>query len=138
MKRSKKEEDFLEQIRMIPNISLACEKTDLSRNTIYRWCNEDKDFKKLLDDALKTGTESVSDLSETKLIAHINNGNLRAIKYWLDNHKANYMRPRPKSFWEEMLGGAGPVVTFNMLPPETDPIKAKAEQMAKIQREKQQ
>lgn len=119
MKRSKQEETFLEQIRMIPNISLACEKTDLSRNTIYRWCKEDQGFKERLDDALKTGTESVSDLAESKLIAHINNGSMRAIEYWLDNNKNNYARPRPKSFWEEILKGNNSVTKIVIHTPET-------------------
>jgi hypothetical protein len=119
MKRPKQEEAFLNEVRKIPNISLACEKTDLSRNTIYRWCKEDQNFKERLDDALKTGIESVSDLAESKLIAHINNGNMRAIEYWLDNNKNNYARPRPKSFWEEILKGNDSVTKIVIHTPET-------------------
>jgi predicted site-specific integrase-resolvase len=87
---------------MVPNISVACENVGLSRNTVYRWCHEDPDFKVRLDEAINTGTESVSDLAESKLIAYINDGNLRAIQYWLDNNKRNYARPRPKDFWESI------------------------------------
>jgi hypothetical protein len=119
MKRSKQEEAFLNEIRKIPNISLACEKTDLSRNTVYRWCKEDQSFKERLDNALKTGIESVSDLAESKLIAHINNGSMRAIEYWLDNNKSNYARPRPKSFWEEILKGNNSVTKIVIHTPET-------------------
>jgi len=100
MKRFRHENAFLEQIKTIPNISLACEKIGLSRNTIYRWCKEDPDFKKRLNEALGNGTESVNDLAESKLITLINSGNMQAIKYWLDNNKKTYMRPRPKNFWE--------------------------------------
>jgi hypothetical protein len=53
-----------------------------------------------MDEAIETGTESVNDLAESKLIGHINSGSLRAIEYWLDNNKRNYARPRPKDFWE--------------------------------------
>ncbi|MFA6077310.1 MAG: hypothetical protein WC735_04535 [Candidatus Paceibacterota bacterium] len=102
MKRFRHENAFLEQIKTIPNISLACEKIGLSRNTIYRWCKEDPDFKNRLDEALGNGTESVNDLAESKLITLINSGNMQAIKYWLDNNKKNYMRPRPKNFWESL------------------------------------
>jgi len=102
MKRFRHENAFLEQIKTIPNISLACEKIGLSRNTIYRWCKEDPDFKNRLDEALGNGTESVNDLAESKLITQINSGNMQAIKYWLDNNKKNYMRPRPKNFWESL------------------------------------
>lgn len=100
MKRNRKEVQFLEQLQTIPNISLACEKVGLSRNTIYRWCKEDPAFKDRLDEAIETGTESVNDLAESKLISQINASNMQAIRYWLDNNKKTYMRPRPKDFWE--------------------------------------
>lgn len=100
MKRYKREKAFLEHIKTVPNISLACEKVGLSRNTVYRWCKEDLAFKTRLDEAIDTGTESVNDLAESKLIGHINSGSLRAIEYWLDNNKKNYARPRPKDFWD--------------------------------------
>src|SRR3989338_4560343 len=99
MKRYK-ETPFLEQIKSIPNVSLACEKVGLSRNTVYRWCNEDPEFKERVDAALENGIESVNDLAESKLITNINNGNMRAIQYWLDNNKKTYIRPRPKNFWD--------------------------------------
>lgn len=89
-------------MQTIPNISLACEKVGLSRNTIYRWCKEDPAFKDRLDEAIETGTESVNDLAESKLISQINASNMQAIKYWLDNNKKTYMRPRPKDFWENI------------------------------------
>jgi len=101
MKRHRKEVPFLEQIRKIPNISLACEKVGISRNTIYRWCSEDPAFKERLDEAIENGADSISDLAESKLITHINNGNMQAIKYWLDNNKKKYIKPRPKDLWNQ-------------------------------------
>ena len=115
MKRHKKENIFLEQIRTVPNISVACEKVGLSRNTIYRWCNEDPEFKRQLDEALNLGTASVNDLAESKLISQINSGNMRAIMYWLDNNKKNYARPRPKDFWDG-IKETDRVVTINITP----------------------
>lgn len=100
MKKYHKETPFLEQLKNIPNISLACEKVGLSRNTVYRWCNEDEEFKKRVDNAMNDGVESINDLAESKLISSINNGNLRAIEYWLTNNKKTYIKPRPKDFWE--------------------------------------
>lgn len=96
MKKHYKENQFLEQLERVPNVSLACEKVGLARNTIYRWRCEDPAFAARMDTALMAGTESVNDLAESKLISHINNGNLRAIQYWLDNNKKNYIKPRPK------------------------------------------
>lgn len=96
MKKHYKENKFLEQLERVPNVSLACEKVGLARNTIYRWRGEDPAFTARMDTALVAGTESVNDLAESKLISHINNGNMRAIQYWLDNNKKNYIKPRPK------------------------------------------
>lgn len=96
MKRKRKELPFLEQLEKVPNVSLACERVGIARNTVYRWCKEDPDFKARMDTALSYGTQSVNDLAESKLISHINNGNLRAIQYWLDNNKKTYIKPRPK------------------------------------------
>jgi hypothetical protein len=93
-KKDKKVKDFLEHLNTVPNISLACEKVGLARNTIYRWCKEDKEFQESVDNALLCGVDSITDLAESKLITHINNGNLRSIQYWLDNHKKEYIRPR--------------------------------------------
>ena len=104
MKRNRKEIPFLEQLNKIPNISLACEKVGLSRNTIYRWCQEDPDFKNRLDEAIDSGTDSINDLAGSKLFSKINAGDMRAIVYWLDNNKKTYMRPRPKDFWDTIRG----------------------------------
>lgn len=103
MKKKYKEDKFLEQLERVPNVSLACEKVGLSRNTVYRWCGEDPDFKARMDSALESGVHSVNDLAESKLISHINNGNLRAIQYWLDNNKKNYIRPRDKNMWQPFV-----------------------------------
>jgi len=101
MKKHYKENKFLEQLERVPNVSLACEKVGLSRNTIYRWRGEDPAFAARMDTALVAGTESVNDLAESKLISHINSGNLRAIQYWLDNNKKAYIKPRDKNMWKQ-------------------------------------
>lgn len=118
MKRHRKEKAFLEQLEAIPNVSLACEKIGLSRNTVYRWCNEDPKFKESFDAAITKGTESVNDLAESKLIGHINQGNMQAIRYWLDNNKKTYIRPRPKNFWE-IANDEGPIthITISRVDP---------------------
>ena len=103
MKKHYKEIPFIEQLEKVPNVSLACEKIGIARNTVYRWCSEDPDFKARMEKALTAGTNSVNDLAESKLISHINNGNMRAIQYWLDNNKKNYIKPRDKDIWKQQL-----------------------------------
>lgn len=99
MKKFRKMKPLLEQLRKLPNVSVACERVEVSRNTFYKWCMSDPEFKKEVDVALDSGIESINDLAESKLIGLINNGNQRAVEYWLNNHKKAYIKPRDKNFW---------------------------------------
>lgn len=128
MKKYRKEKPFLEELRKIPNISLACEKVGIARNTVYRWRNEDSDFDARVEDALVSGVESVNDLAESKLVTNINNGNMRAIQYWLDNNKKTYIRPRPKNFWD-VLDGPGHIAEIVISP--VDPGRTRKSQAEK-------
>lgn len=102
MKRQKKtEQSFLDQLEKVPNISLACEKLGLSRNTIYRWRREDDAFNQRVNGALTGGILNVNDLAESKLIGLINQGSIRAIMYWLENNNSRYSKPNLKEFREK-------------------------------------
>jgi hypothetical protein len=124
MKKHYKEIPFIEQLEKVPNVSLACEKIGIARNTVYRWCSEDPDFKARMDKALTAGTSSVNDLAESKLISHINNGNMRAIQYWLDNNKKNYIKPRNKDMWKTPFV---PVTKIEIIAPEEYTVKKSKE-----------
>lgn len=100
MKRSKNVKIFIENLEKIPNVSLACEKADISRNTIYKWRKENLQFCDLMDEALDKGVHSINDLAESKLIGKIQSSDMRAIEYWLNNNKKNYIRPRPNSVYD--------------------------------------
>lgn len=83
MKKNKKSDEFLEQLRKIPIVQVACEKVGISRNSIYRWRNEDVEFCKNMDKALLEGEELVNDMSESQLISLIRDKNWNAISFWL-------------------------------------------------------
>jgi hypothetical protein len=101
MKKYRKSKKFLAELKAVPIVSLACEKTGISRNSVYEWRKNDNDFKKGMDEALEKGTYSINDLAESKLINAIQKGERWAIMFWLNNNKKNYARPRPKDFWEK-------------------------------------
>ena len=103
MKRNKSEKAFLEELAKTSNISVACEKAGISRQSVYRWMDVDLKFRKKVNKAIQFGIESINDLAELKLISFIKDGNLKAIKYWLDSRKKAYMKPRPKDFWTEIF-----------------------------------
>lgn len=83
MKKDRMAELFLEQLRKIPIIQVACEKVDVSRNTVYRWRKEGPEFAKAMDEALADGEAVVNDMSESQLLSKIKNGEWPPIAFWL-------------------------------------------------------
>ncbi len=83
MKKDRTAELFLEQLRKIPIVQVACEKVDVSRNTVYRWRKEDAEFAKAMDEALVDGEAVVNDMSESQLLSKIKNGEWPPIAFWL-------------------------------------------------------
>lgn len=79
-------------LEKVPVISVVCEKMNISRATIYRWIDDDPDFKELKDEVLKKGREVVNDLAESKLISKIQDGDNWANKFWLENNCRRYMK----------------------------------------------
>lgn len=90
MKKNKLQDQFLEELAKVPIVQVACEKTGLSRNSIYRWRKEDKAFEKKMDDALKLGVAFVNDMSESQLLTLIKEKSYQAISFWLRHRNDNY------------------------------------------------
>lgn len=90
MKKNRKKDEFLEHLRKIPIIQVAAEKSDISRNTIYRWRKEDANFRKIMAEALAEGEELINDLSESQLLTLIKEKNWSALSFWLRNHHPKY------------------------------------------------
>lgn len=90
IKQAKKKEALIEQLKKAPIIQLACERSDISRMTFYRWKKEDKSFAEAVEEALTTGSALINDLAESKLIAAIKEGNMTGIIWWLKHHHSAY------------------------------------------------
>lgn len=90
MKKNKKRDEFLVQLRKIPIVLVACEKSGLSRNSVYRWRRDDAIFAKDMDEALKEGEELVNDMSESQLLTMIKEKNWSAISFWLKHRHDKY------------------------------------------------
>ena len=71
-----------------------CESLTVSRQSFYRWMEEDIEFKEAVESALNIGVESINDLAESKLVSNIRKGSQRSAEFWLINNKRNYMKPR--------------------------------------------
>ena len=90
MKKNKFQDQFLIELAKIPIVQVACEKTDLSRNTVYRWRREDTSFAKKMDRALLDGVALVNDMSESQLLTLIKEKNFPAVRFWLNKRHPAY------------------------------------------------
>ena len=90
MKKNKFQDLFLAELEKVPIVQVACEKTNLSRNTVYRWRKEDLGFAKKMDESLSKGVALVNDMSETQLLTLIKEKNWPAISFWLKHRNDNY------------------------------------------------
>jgi hypothetical protein len=87
-------EKFIELIQDTPLISYACKRLRLSRTTIYRWRKTNPEFKEKLDNALEYGRENVNDMAEAMLIQKIQERDMGATKFWLNNNHPKYIPKR--------------------------------------------
>jgi hypothetical protein len=90
VRKAREQAVLLEQLRKMPIVQIACEKSGVSRATYYRWKKEDEQFAAAADEALYDGTALVSDMAESQLLAQIRDNNLGAIMYWLKHRNPNY------------------------------------------------
>ncbi len=93
MKNAKEKKVFLENLKKIPIIQVAADRSSVSRASVYRWKKEDKEFSKMLEEALNEGEALINDLSEGQLITLIKDKNFPAIRFWL-NHRHVKFRER--------------------------------------------
>jgi len=90
MKKNKIKDSFLEQLRKIPIVQVACEKTNISRNSVYRWKNTDKKFREEMEVALVEGEALVNDMTENQLLSLIREKNWHAISFWLRHRNPKF------------------------------------------------
>lgn len=90
MKKISHMDTFLDEVRKVPIIQVACEKSGISRNTVYRWKREDSDFAKQLTEAEAEGVAFVNDMSESQLLQLIKDRKFSAIRLWLTNNHQRF------------------------------------------------
>jgi len=72
------------------NISFACKRAGVSRETYYRWRKDSEEFTLKYDSAVSSGKEFVNDLAHSKLMQSINEGYFPAVKFQLMNCHDDY------------------------------------------------
>jgi|SRR3989338_3115189 len=91
---------FLDILEDMPLVSVAAKRAGIAKSTIYRWRQKSRAFARQMEATLKRGRDTVNDLAESQLINLVRKGDFKSVRYWLDNNKKEYARPRPKNFWE--------------------------------------
>lgn len=82
---------LIDELKRMPIIEVACRKTDTGRTTYYRWREEDKEFARESDEAIKFGKLIINDLAESKVITGIKNDDRTYTIYWLNNNHKSYI-----------------------------------------------
>lgn len=90
MKKNKLQDQFFAELEKVPIVQVACEKTGISRNSVYRWRKEDKMFTKKMDEAITKGVALVNDMSESQLLTLIKEKSYSAISFWLRHRNDHY------------------------------------------------
>lgn len=123
MKKNKKQSEFLEQLRKIPIVSVAAEKTGLSRNSIYRWKRDDKEFEEAMEGALAEGEALINDMSESQLLSLIKDKSWQAISFWLRHRNPKF---------RERVEVTAKIEDSEVLTPEQEALVRKALELASI------
>lgn len=102
----KNQSKVLECLAESGNISYACKRAGINRDTFYTWKKEDKLFAENADLAVSYGKSFVNDLAHTQLIRLIQDGDMRAVRFQLischEDYKPRRARP-PEETEEETL-----------------------------------
>ncbi len=90
IKQRKLKKAFLEQLKRTPTVELSCEKTQISRTSVYRWMRKSKKFAKEVDLALTEGRIFISDIAESQIFSLIKDKKFDAIRFWLQSNNPRY------------------------------------------------
>lgn len=92
MKKNRVQTKLLEELEKTPIIQRACDRCDISRNTYYRWCKENPDFKCMVEERLKMAIDLVNDAAESNILQGIKNGDRGSTQFWLTHRHPAYKK----------------------------------------------
>ncbi|MCX6813141.1 MAG: hypothetical protein NTV77_01485 [Candidatus Azambacteria bacterium] len=90
MVTKKQMEILIGQLKKMPIVQIACEKSGISRTTFYRRKSENMKFRKTVEAAIIEGESFITDISESQLISLIKDKNFPALHLWLRHHHPKY------------------------------------------------
>ncbi|HVY72761.1 MAG TPA: hypothetical protein VG984_01765 [Candidatus Paceibacterota bacterium] len=90
MKKDRIKDLFLEHLKKIPNIQAAVEQVGVARSTVYKWRDEDEEFRKAMEDALAEGEAMLNDLGENQLYSLMLERHYPSIQFWLRHRNPKF------------------------------------------------
>ena len=91
-RQTKNKQALVAIFKEMPIIEVAVKRASISRDTYYRWRQDDKEFLQQSQDAISQGIEFINDMSESQLITLIREKKMPAIALWLKHNNSRYMR----------------------------------------------
>ena len=91
-RQAKNKKSLLDTLKEMPIIEVAVKRVGISRDTYYRWRQDDKEFFQQSQDAISQGIEFINDMSESQLITLIKEKKMPAIALWLKHNNLRYMK----------------------------------------------
>lgn len=85
-----KKQTLIEQLKRMPIREAAYEKVGVTRMTVSRWRKASAKFAEEMDKAIDTGRDLINDLAESQVIALIRQGEIKAIRLWLQSNSKRY------------------------------------------------
>jgi hypothetical protein len=86
---------FLDELRKTALVSNACAKSGIARANVYRWRDEDPEFKAKMEDAVSDGRNLMNDVGESVIIGKMKEKDLKAAQYYLGHNHPQYMHKDP-------------------------------------------
>lgn len=87
-----------------PNLLRACKTIGIARSTLYRWMENDTDFRDAVRDAQEIGQDTMNDYVESKLIENARNGVPRSIEFFLRHNNPRYASNRVETDYFDKRG----------------------------------
>ncbi len=86
----KNKEKFLDILEQYPVLHVAIKRSEISKATFYRWCDEDVEFSVGVEKAKQQGISFVNDMAKSSVISLIKEKSLSASKFWLMSHDDDF------------------------------------------------
>lgn len=81
---------ILETLSQEYTVKATCKKLNISRQTFYRWVEDNQLDNKEIQTAVAEGVKTVNDYAENQLVQKVFKGDMNAIKFWLKHRHDDY------------------------------------------------